>query len=50
MEHEPSWSTGYIGKTSPTGMPTGATAKTVEAWAKFNSFATGNAIIQFGIL
>lgn len=43
-----SGSTGYIGKTSPSNLPTGATARTVEAWTKVNSLAAGNTVVQFG--
>jgi len=40
-------STGYIGKTSPQVCQQVQRQKTVEAWAKFNSFATGNQSFQF---
>lgn len=43
-----SGSTGYIGKSSPSNLPTGSTARTLEAWTKINSLATSNTLIQFG--
>lgn len=43
-----SGSTGYIGKTSPSNLPTGATARTVEAWAKFNTLSAGHTVLQYG--